>query len=735
MRLSRRQFCQTSTAAAVAAFGLPAIAADRRAHTQVLDPDRQLARWSFWQNRDWDWYKANIPFWESPNAQMDEIFYYRAEVLTKHLRYASPQTGYLFTEFSCAETLPWAGRYNGIASSTDLQMQEIRWLKTRQYGNDYAHYWMLTDGAQPRAYGYPAAWATWQLGMVHGDQAVATSLLDKFVANYEGWERGLVDYPHDNGFDTKRQLFWQTGRDMGGEFNLASCQLSEKLRGIPGYKIRGGAGYRPDINAVLFAEAATISKIARMAHRPEIESRFAQKAASLRQNTQQHLWDPQREFFLHRWRYDEYSEGDTAGHKSIREWSLIWETNSDRHGGVGYQPSIAGTGHGRELTGYVPWRFGLPEDREEFAAAWKFLTSPDHFYAPFGPTTAEQHDPWFHVIYHACRHNGQSWPFHTSRILSAAANLLNDYQHHGDFTREKYFDLLSIYTKVQHETGKPHLAEAHNPFNADWVQNEWPGLDYFHSSYIDLIVTGLAGLRPADDNTLIVNPLAPSDWEYFTLDQVGYRNHLISIVGDRSGERYKLGKGLTVLVDGVVAASSPTMKRLTVSLEPAQPAPQAYEVIVSANCEGAAFPKASASFTAKYNTPEAALNGLYWYDPDYGDKWTSRGSWTDTDWFEVDFGAPRNISAVRLFLYADAVGVDAPESYVVEYEREGAWQPVQVVSIQPRKPTAHRANTVRFAPLLTAKIRVIFTHKPGIGVGLSQLQAIATPGPEPAHLS
>ncbi len=726
MTWTRREFCQAG-AASVAVLGLPSAYGGSAGGDRVLDPVKQLERFAFWTNRDWDWYSANIPFWESPHRQIDEIYYYRAEVLTKHLRYASPDTGYIFTEFSNAERLDWAGRYNAIASAADLHFEEIRWLKTRQYARDYARYWMKTPGAEPRNYGFPAAWSAWQMGLVHGDQSAASALLEEYVANYGQWERGLVQYPHDHGYDPERQLFWNTGRDMGGEFNLASCQLSEPLRGIEGYKIRGGAGYRPDINAVLFAEAQTISRLAKMAGQAELAGRFAQKAATLRQNTQRDLWDNAREFFVHRWRYDEYSEGDTEGNKSIRSWSKIWETNSDRNGGVGYNPSLQGAGHGRELIGYTPWRYGLPADEERIAAAWKFLTSPDYFDAPYGPATAERNDPWFHVIYHACRHNGQSWPFHTARVLSAASRLLNDYSHRGGFTSKNFFDLFERYARTQYRNGKPHLAEAHHPDKDEWVQDEWPGLDYFHSSYIDHVVTGLAGLRPSDEATVTINPLAPADWDYFALDGVPYRNHALSIVWDRTGQRYGLARGLTLLIDGKSAAYSAQLERLTAPLPTVQPAHQPYEVIVSANAEGAAFPRAEASFTAKYDSPAAALNGLIWYDPLYGDKWTSRGSWTGEEWFDIDFGAPRQIAAVRLFLYGDEHGVEAPQSYSVLYDLNGGWTPLRLDSVKPEKPEANRANIVKFDPVETRKIRILFRHRPGIGVGLAQVQVLAPP--------
>jgi hypothetical protein len=122
-------------------------------------------------------------------------------------------------------------------------------------------------------------------------------------------------------------------------------------------------------------------------------------------------------------------------------------------------------------------------------------------------------------------------------------------------------------------------------------------------------------------------------------------------------------------------------------------------VIVSANAEGAPFPKAEASFTAKYDSAAAALNGLCWYDPEYGDKWTSRGSWTKEDWFQIDFGKPETVGAMRLFLYADEKGVQAPLSYTVLYDFDGQWTPVRP---NPFAPRSHKP----IAPILSPSLRL-----------------------------
>ncbi len=80
---------------------------------------------------------------------------------------------------------------------------------------------------------------------------------------------------------------------------------------------------------------------------------------------------------------------------------------------------------------------------------------PQGFYAPFGPTTAEQRHPKFAVSYqgHECQWNGPSWPYATSVTLTALANVLNNYQQ-DIVTKADYFKLLTIYTKSHSLTAR-----------------------------------------------------------------------------------------------------------------------------------------------------------------------------------------------------------------------------------------------------------------------------------------
>jgi hypothetical protein len=229
---------------------------------------------------------------------------------------------------------------------------------------------------------------------------------------------------------------------------------------------------------------------------------------------QEKLWDPKREFFFPLSRQAEEKDGH-------RVEPLTWTYQTGR---------FAGSAHGRELIGYVPWQFGLPDPG--FEVAWKFLMDRDYFFADYGPTVTERRDPQFRVSPRCCVWSGQSWPYATAQTLTAMARLLQDYDQ-SVVTRDDYMQLLAVYARTHRKDGRPYLAEAAHPDTGSWEGHDAfnHSEHYFHSSYVDLVITGVVGLRPRDDDKLRIVPLASANWEYFALDDVPYRGHRLGTMG------------------------------------------------------------------------------------------------------------------------------------------------------------------------------------------------------------
>jgi hypothetical protein len=249
----------------------------------------------------------------------------------------------------------------------------------------------------------------------------------------------------------------------------------------------------------------------------------------------------------------------------------------------------------RELHGFTPWYFNLPDAGKGYEVAWKQLMDPKGFLAPFGPTTAEQRHAGFKISYegHGCQWNGPSWPFATAVTLTALANVLHNYQQDA-ISKEDYLKSLQIYAKSHHrklDDGRvvPWIDEDLDPFTGEWIARKRceernaelvkkgkpeqvlleRGKDYNHSSFCDLVITGLIGLRPRPDDVVEVHPLVPEGtWDYFCLDNVAYRGHTLTILWDKTGTKYGKGKGLRVFSDNREIANSVSLGRVSGRLTP-----------------------------------------------------------------------------------------------------------------------------------------------------------------------
>jgi hypothetical protein len=221
----------------------------------------------------------------------------------------------------------------------------------------------------------------------------------------------------------------------------------------------------------------------------------------------------------------------------------------------------------REEVGFIPWYFNLPDAGYE--AAWKKITDEKAFLAPFGLTTAERNHPQFRT--HGCcqcEWDGAVWPYATAQTMTAMANVMNNYKQ-SIVNDSVYFRLMELYVESQYYRGRPYIGEYLDEKTGYWLKGDQERSRYYnHSTFNDLVITGLVGLRPRADNTIEVNPLVPENkWAWFCLDNVSYHGKLVTIIWDKDGTKYKKGKGLSVWVNGKKVAAADNLQRLTGTIE------------------------------------------------------------------------------------------------------------------------------------------------------------------------
>lgn len=452
----------------------------------------------------WDWMKANTPLFETPQQNFEEMFYYRWWTLRKHIK--KTPVGHIFTEFLVDR--PYADKYNLIACAMGHHVMEARWLHDTRYVDEYMHVWFRgNDGAAMPKINAFSNWisdALLQKYYVDGNKDYLLDLMPDLELDYQRWESNRR---HPNGF------FWQTDVADG---------MEEQISG--GRRVQNA---RPTINSYMYANAKALAEMAKMTGDNAKEALYLAKADTIKGLVLDGLWSPELSFF-----------------ETIRE-----------------DGNFAGV---REAIGFIPWYFNLPEDKH--VVAWEQLMDPSGFLAPYGQTTAERRHPQFRT--HgccSCEWDGAVWPFATSQTLTGLANLLNS-SNQQIVSREDYFTHLELYVESQFHRGRPYIGEYLDEVTGYWLKGDEERSRYYnHSTFNDLVITGLVGLRPRADEVLEVNPMLPDDtWDWFCLDNVHYKGNVITVIWDKDGSKYNRGRGLQVLVNGDKVASSPELGRLVV---------------------------------------------------------------------------------------------------------------------------------------------------------------------------
>jgi hypothetical protein len=456
----------------------------------------------------------NIPIFECPDKELEKTYYFRWWTYRKHI--LSTPEGFVITEF--LPDVPWAGKYNVINCSGMHQFREGRWLKNPNYLLDYAEYW-CREKTLARKYSFPIAYSFWEFYKVHPDTVFIKKSYAALKEIYAGWEKSH--------WDEKAGLFWQKDGYDGMEVSVSGALSKD------------ATGYRATINSYMYADAVALAEMAELLGIQSDVEYYKAKAQVLKDAVNEKLWD-----------------------ESARFYKVI-----PRHGDMQFSPA-------RELHGYVPWMFGIPgADRSD---AWQHLGDTLGFKAPYGPTTAERRADGFKVNYsgHDCQWNGPSWPFATAQTLTALAQTLHENGENENLTKRLYWETLETYSDSHrrvNENGENicWIDENLDPFTGRWlarhmlmergnVYNE-RGKDYNHSTFCDLIISGLVGIQPQANGDVVIEPLIPEgQWEWFALFRVPCGGRLLSIVYDRTGEHYDCRPGLNVYVDRTCVFHSET---------------------------------------------------------------------------------------------------------------------------------------------------------------------------------
>jgi len=276
------------------------------------------------------------------------------------------------------------------------------------------------------------------------------------------------------------------------------------------------------------------------------------------------------------------------------------------------------------------------------------------------------------------------------------ANFLNDYSQ-DVVTNSDYLHSLRLFTKQHYlPDGTINLVENYDPDKGGPVVYYYWSNHYLHSSYNNLVISGLCGIRPSDDDSLVINPLVDSTINYFCLSGLNYHGHKLTVVFDKEGTKYNAGRGLTIHVEGQKVSGTRLGNKYKVYIGSTRITPSSRpSPNYALNIDYKGFPQPSASVNSVPDSIFQAVDGRIWYFPEIRNRWSTLGSKSSTDRLAIDFGQAREISEVKMYLFADKITFGIPDEVNVEYKIGEQWLPVKIKR-RPRKNLLLIPETVGF---------------------------------------
>ena len=523
-----------------------------------------------------EWAQEQMPFLDIDDPDILAAYYFRIKTYRSHvIKTEFTDCPWVVSEFG--PTVHWGGAYGTINAAAGHQIREGRWIRDPQYMDSFARFWFgggtfpnKTHGAGNDAYSSWIISAAVERAKVKGSLDFLQDKLDAMVKWFDGRTRyGRTDCrfkPDQGGWPNcltvpPNASKWPQCYGILDGWDAMEGSIS-------------GAGCRPTVNSMMYAEALAIAAIASSVNQTELAANFTTRATYLRETLLDVMWSETLKFFsvykvnlFHNNRWACNYTGTVVGGDSKREGEDDKGTLSRIPGCPPLWPCNH-TVEVRELLGLSPpWYFGVipptsTDKPTKYEAAWKWLFDPvNGFEAKWGPTTAERQHKCFNMSQDTseCSWNGMSWPYETARVLTAMSNLLIDYppaQSRGIVDAAAFTKLLTTYarshTRSRAANGShPWVGENIEPDRGFWVAREimyeggshpahvncsacardprprncggWPtspdcckkgasnpcdgkiigtpdrerGKDYDHSTFVDIVISGLLGFRPS----------------------------------------------------------------------------------------------------------------------------------------------------------------------------------------------------------------------------------------------
>ena len=479
-----------------------------------------------------DWFAERVPYFDAPDPGFKRMWYYRWWVVRFSMvdMATTDLKGYAFYEGKL-------GFDNPIGFAVPLQVKELTYLRdpafaVAQLDNSYRNqadngavidppgspYWNET-------YSHWIAAAAAELHRVHPlPPDTLRRLLPPMAEDVRAW---LTAYDADGDALPERDRPRVTGYDLDilsyWYFDGTRLQLRSEPPALE----------RADFAAFVYANAMGVAELATAAGDTAMAEEFRGHASRIRAATLEHLWDDETRFF-----YPQRASDDARA------------------------PI-------RELHGFFPFTALLAPDDPRYTQGLAALIDPNDFWARFPPviTSLQHYKAWTWDMDGLTRNIA---PHPISMGARTALQAIKHYRGHP-ITPAHFMELMRRYNDLLYpgvHPNDPYWRPNAHEYYSKWepyAQSPRPkpsDISHdFHSMYLSLVVEGVVGLTPREDERIELQPMA-LEWPHFALDGLRYKGHDLTVIWDRPDGTARYDgrpEGFSLYIDGTLAFTQPDL--------------------------------------------------------------------------------------------------------------------------------------------------------------------------------
>jgi hypothetical protein len=491
------------------------------------------------------WFKDHVPGFSCSSEDVEKLYYYRWYLVYKNL---------IYPQIDCFQN---ACFYEGkdvisvpCCCSAPMHIDEAKWIRDPGISQGYASSLLESQVEEGMEKGrfrdsylnyFPAA--IWNTYLVQKDPAIIDKYVDR-IADFVNWESGDQFVIEEDMLPVVTGT-WRTAMEYQPSFFEFTEPKWDHTKSAPFNKERETALKRIDEAVFLYLNLQALHKMLVLKGRDSEADRYKEKLGKLRENIISKMWDEDSRFF-----YDLEPKSDA---KALLSRSV-----------VGFFPGLA------DIL------------QEEHMSMYDYLGDPEEFYTEYPIPTVSKKCPayapdnvWLigpnatasNPYKYPCCWNGPSWHFSNSITLDGLGASIQKFENAKSYV-ELFRDLWNKWTKSQiqdEENNIINTCESVNPETGVWNKEVY---DYFHSYYNAILISRIIGIIPEESEILRIRPL-DMGWDYFIMENVLYHGKLITISWRKREckKHFHIDEGMTVMVDGKLAAKSNCLTEVVIHLD------------------------------------------------------------------------------------------------------------------------------------------------------------------------